>query len=336
MKLEVFDNTEVEEWQNIADLCDYGTFFHTPLWYEVFSKTFPDLKIVIKKFVFNDGKIAIFPLMERRIMKRLVKTYVSSPAECYGGWISKDTLQIDHIVMMFDWITKNIRNLTLCFNPLDENMSLIDTDSYKKLVDDPTEILYLETFEDEESLKKNYKHSVRKQINKAIKAGLNVKVSTSWTEWEQYFVLYQEVLKRWGYGSNPGYPIELFRNFHNLKSSKIKLWIATIEDKIIGGNLNFYHNKHCVEWHAAFDSEFFKFGVRNLLVHRIIVDALKRGYEFYDFNPSGGNEGTRKFKQTFGTTSVPANRIQKEDICRAFVMLSKMNQIVKKVIRKTS
>lgn len=323
-----------EEWLEVADKCEYCTFFHTPLWYEVFSKTFPELKIVTKKFVFDDGKIAIFPLMEQRIMKRLIKTYISSPAMCYGGWIFKDTLQFDHIVTMIEWIMKNIQNLTLCMNPLNKNMKLIDTDSYK-LVNDTTEILYLDNFQDEESLKKNYKYSVRKQINKAIKAGLNVKVSSRWTEWEKYFFLYQNALKRWGYGSNSGYPIELFWNFHNLKSPEIKLWIATIEDKIIGGNLNFYHNKHCVEWHAAFDSEFFKLGVRNFLVHRIIVDALKRGYKFYDFNPSGGNEGTRKFKQTFGTTSLPASRMINEGVyLRVLDMCEKTKQIVKSTLRK--
>ena len=72
--------------------------------------------------------------------------------------------------------------------------------------------------------------------------------------------------------------------------------------------MNFYHNKHCVEWHASFLSDYFKYGIRNFLVHNLILDANAKCYKYYDFNPSGGHEGTMRFKESFGPERLPVKR----------------------------
>ena len=92
------------------------------------------------------------------------------------------------------------------------------------------------------------------------------------------------------------------------RSPDIKLWLAIFDGKVVGGNLNFYRNKHCVEWHASFLSDYFRYGVRNFLVHNIVLDANAKGYKYYDFNPSGGLEGGVRFKETFGTEKLPIKR----------------------------
>ncbi len=296
----------IHEWQEIADRCSYATFFHTPSWFAAFSEIHPKCKIVTKRFVFEDGTVAIFPFVEYRTIANLHKNNLIGPFGCYGGWISADDLHSENAVVIVDWIFRNLRSLTWRVNPLDKEASLLERHSTSI---DTTELLFLEHFEDESQLRRKYKHSVRKEINKATRAGLTVKLAENWNEWEEYFGLYQTALLRWGDKATSKYPIELFEYFFRLKSDKIKLWLVMHENNIIGGNLNLYHNRHCVEWHAAFDSRFFGTGARNFLVDRIIVHALRQGYGYYDFNPSGGHEGTRKFKQAFGTEQVSSNLI---------------------------
>lgn len=306
MDFEVTNEVGNDEWQEIADRCSYATFFHTPSWFVAFSKTYPRCEIVTKRFLFADGTVALLPLMEQRTFGNFARNYLIGPAGCYGGWISASDLGLEHITAISDWIFRTLPSFTWRLNPLDERTSLIERNA---TVVDTTEMLSLRDFQDEAQLRQNYKRSVRKEINKAARAGLMVKVAKNWNEWEQFFGLYQMALNRWGDKATSKYQIDLFKNLFRLRSDKIKLWLVMRQDDIIGGNLNFYHNKHCVEWHAAFDSQFFGIGVRNYLVDQVISDALHRGYVTYDFNPSGPHEGTRRFKQAFGTSQVAADLI---------------------------
>lgn len=324
MRFRVTDRVDFKEWQDIADQCDYATFFHTPLWFRVFSETYPKLKIATRQFVFEDGKVAIFPLIEKRRMRGLVKAYTSGPARSYGGWISAEPLRSDHVAAMTRWVMERLDNIAWRINPLEENAPLIDA---YKTKEDSTEILYLSHFPDEETLKQNYKHSVRKQINKAIRANLSVRIAQTWGEWERYNELYRMSVSTWGDEASNNYPVEFFRNLYNLRNPKVRLWLVICEGDIVGGNLNFYQSRHCVEWHAVFDKAFLKFGSRNFLVHTIIMDALSNGYYFYDFNPSGGHEGARTFKQTFGTTKTSAGVIHRRHIPYGVVMLHKARRI---------
>lgn len=316
----------VHEWQEIADRCSYATFFHTPSWFVAFSEIYPMCKIVTKRFAFEDGTVAIFPFMEHRTIANLHNNNLIGPFGCYGGWISADDLHSEHAVAIADWIFRNLRSLTWRINPLDKSASLLERHS---TAIDTTELLFLEHLEDESQLRRKYKYSVRKEINKAIKADLTAKVAENWNEWEEYFRLYQTVLRRWGDKATSKYPIELFKYFFRLKSDKIKLWLVMHENNIIGGNLNFYHNKHCVEWHAVFDSRFFGIGARNFLVDQIITHALHHGYGYYDFNPSGGHEGTRKFKQAFGTVQVSSNLIVFDKIPFAMKIFRKLTRLIR-------
>jgi len=38
----------------------------------------------------------------------------------------------------------------------------------------------------------------------------------------------------------------------------------------------------------------------NLLMYEVIKNACKQRYTWFDFNPSGGHEGVKAFKKSFG------------------------------------
>jgi hypothetical protein len=299
-KFRVCDQVTDEEWQRIADRCPHATFFHTPRWHRLFEDVYPNLKAITKRFEFSDGTVAIFPLLERRQILRLAKSYLSSAAGCYGGWISEEALLPEQIAALAQWILQSCTNLFWRLNPFEPGIEILTPYA---TVQDATEILDLRPFEDTQALRQHYRHSVRKQINKGCKAGLEAATAETWEEWERYFAIYQGRLTQWGTGATSRYPIELFRRLFEARGSNVKLWIASQNAAIIGGNLNFYHGRHCVEWHAAYDPNYYSTGVRDFLVDSIIENARSSGYALYDFNPSGGHEGSLKFKQTFGTSS---------------------------------
>jgi CelD/BcsL family acetyltransferase involved in cellulose biosynthesis len=305
---EVAEHVGVEEWESLVNGSGEATFFHTPLWYRAFLETWPRTRLVLKRFAFDDGTVAVFPLLEQQSATRFARRYVSGPAGCYGGWVSSATLRPEQVRAITAAVLPGARNLRWRINPLEPAKHLLEPHT---TIPDSTEILFLRNFADEDSLLKHYRHNVRKQVKKARKANLSVRVATEWNEWEQHYALYTKSLARWGNAATSNYGLDLFRKLYGFKSSKIRLWLVTAGDRIVGGNLNLYHNEHCVEWHAAFDSEFFRVGSRNFLVHNIILDAVDKQFRYYDFNPSGGHDGARRFKRAFGTTSVSSDLIVK-------------------------
>lgn len=326
LDVEVSADVGIDEWQAVVDCCQYATFFHTPSWFAAFSRTYPEYEIVTKRFVYADGTIAILPLIERRARFGSHKTYLAGPAGCYGGWISASDLHAGHVAAIVDWAVRNLPSLTWRVNPLDDRAPVLDA---LATTPDTTEMLFLSDFKDETALRRNYKQRARKEINKAARAGLAVKSAEVWSEWARYFELYHAALHRWGDKASSRYPIELFRNLFELNSDRIKLWLVLDQDNIVGGNLNFYHNRHSVEWHAAFDDRFFGTGARNFLVDRVIVDAMQHGYGCYDFNPSGRHEGTRKFKQAFGTSQVATNLIRFDQTPSAVKLFRRLVRLTK-------
>ncbi|MGB2599773.1 MAG: GNAT family N-acetyltransferase [Candidatus Omnitrophota bacterium] len=303
MSIKIFDQVNIDEWQEVADKCEYATFFHTPGWSKFFTETYPEMEIATKKFILDDGIKVILPLVSVRA-KGLFKNWSSTIPGVYGGIISEIKIKQNQIDQIHNYLLRSeIANLSITGNPLFN----YDLPSKFNKRDDFTHILKLTRSEEE--ILENYEYSARKQINKAKRSGVVYREANNINEWEEYYSIYRRALKRWGDKVTSDYPLSLFRNVFTLrKKEDVKLWLVIYDEKIVGGNLNFYHNKHCVEWHASFLSDYFKHGIRNFLVHNIILEANARGYEYYDFNPSGGHEGTARFKETFGSQKMPLKR----------------------------
>jgi hypothetical protein len=306
IRFEVLDRIDPDEWQTIADAAPAATFFHTATWLSVFTRSDPATRNVTKVFRFEDGVTAVFPLLARKLLGGLGVKTESSPAACYGGWISADPLTPDHALAIVRSMQGTSCNLIWRVNPFDPLGSLLEPFA---TIPDTTEILGLRDFADEASLRAHFRHSARKQINKGCRAGFTVRIAETWEAWEAYYRIYGARLEQWGSSASSRYSLAFFRALYDARGPKVRLWVVERDGKIVGGNVNFYQGRHCVEWHAAYDCEFFSRGVRDFLVDRIVRDAWARGFAWYDFNPSGGHEGSRRFKQTFGTTPWPSNLI---------------------------
>ena len=296
------------EWDKIWRQCDYSTYFHSREWSEIWNvytegKICPDAKLI----VFSDGKKALLALSCQRHLKGLVKKYISSPAGTYGGWISSDGIGIEHATLMVEFLTKKLGNLIWRINPFDPNLKNIDADNTKH---DFTQYLNLKDGFD--YIKKLWSKGNISAIRKASKVGVTIKESGSWKEWEQYFEIYKDSIRRWGDTVSSRYSINLFKAFFKKHSPNIKLWLAYFEGKPIAGALCFYHNHHVVCWHGATLEEYFPKRPNNLLYCEIIKDACKKNYWWFDFNPSGGHEGVVNFKNRFSTKKMWSNIIHKE------------------------
>lgn len=305
--MQVFDRVSFDEWQKVVDKCKYATFFHTPVWSRIFVETYTKMKIATRKFVFDDGSIVILPLVKAKTRMGLLSSYFSNAAGTYGGWISKKDLSEKQIEEMIKWIDKNLKNLTWRINPFDEKLQNINISNTQE---DFTQ--YLDLKQGFDSIYKSWTKGHSSAARKARKEGILIKQADLWEDWQKYFEIYQDSIKRWGNGVSSKYPIELFKNLFQEQSKNTKLWLAYFEEKPIAGALCFYHNYHTVYWHGAALENYFSKKPSNLLQYEVIKNACENNYWWYDFNSSGGHEGVVKFKKSFGAEKISSNIITRQ------------------------
>jgi hypothetical protein len=285
------------EWDAIWRKCEYATFFHSRLWAETWRAFTGGVMNPSPLLVeFDDGKKALLPLSFQRHFKGLVKRYISSPGGTFGGWITADELGEAHAARLGRFLTKKTANLVWRLNPYDK---LVTAAGITGGNEEQTQVLDLERGFDK--ILKNLTKGHYSAAKKAGKAGVIIKQAATLDEWQLYYEVYEDSLRRWGQSTTSYYDWELFHYMYRLNSPCIKLWLALYKDEVAAGALCFYAKNHVVYWHGAALEKFFKFKPVNLLIVKAIKHACDNGYKWFDFNPSGNLEGVRKFKKSFGT-----------------------------------
>jgi lipid II:glycine glycyltransferase (peptidoglycan interpeptide bridge formation enzyme) len=150
---------------------------------------------------------------------------------------------------------------------------------------------------------------MRSSLRKARDAGVTVAEETSLDHWREYFALYESSQSRWGRTLGQPHAWRLFQILHGQRSPNIKLWLARMGESAVAGAICFYNNKHVVYWHGASSGLHAQFRPVNLLLAHLIGDAHRRGFWWFDFNPSGGLEGVEKFKESFGAKMLVADML---------------------------
>ena len=298
------------EWDSIWQRCEYSTYFHSREWADIWNK-YTNGKIQPKPFLitFSDGKRALLPLSIQRILKGFAKQYISSPAGTFGGWISRDELNISHGQLLVDYIYQKLGSLIWRLNPYDK---IVSQCKFSKIENDETHALNLEGGFD--AIYRLWTKGHKSAARKARKAEIIILKAYKQEHWQKYYAIYEDSLQRWGEGATSRYEWKLFEIIYNLNSKNIELWLAKYEDKIIAGALCFYSKNHVVYWHGAALSSYFNMRPVNLLMYEVIKDACERNCLWFDFNPSGGHEGVKSFKKSFGTLSLPSHIVVKSSM----------------------
>ncbi len=295
--MEVIENPSVELWEDVSNKCDYATFFHTPTWARILESTYPDYEIATKGFIFDDGVRVILPLMQLKRFKKMARSYFSMPFNLYGGIISDGKDSDDkRAIEVFEYMLKGNmpKSISIAGNPF-YCYDLPDKYESRNYF---TQIINLDY--GYEAIYSRYRHNVRKNLKKAERNNVYEKIADSLKDYEDYFKIYEKVLRQWKDDATSEYEFDLFANIYKLAGDNAKLWLVCHEDKVVGGILVFYNRWHSVGWHAAYDSDYYDLGISNFLFDKIIKDATEKGFKIYDFNPSGGHEGVVKFKEHMG------------------------------------
>ena len=306
-------------WDKTWRECPYATYFHSREWSEIWSR-FTEGRVSPSpvELEFSDGRSAIVPLSRRRRFAGLLDEYFLSPAGTFGGWISTDEMTEDHARLMVNHLIKEYRNLTWRVSPYHAYREIHEA----PLVADTT--LALRLVDGFDKVHSRWSKGHKAAAKQAAKYGVIVKPASSPEQWKSYYEVYQDAIRRWGENVTSSYRWKLFETMCECNSPFIKLWLAVYNDIVVAGALCLYSAKHVAYWHGAALQEFFKVRPANLLMYEAIKDACDNGYEWFDFNPSGGQKGPEAFKRSFGVVELPAPIIYK---------VAAPNTLARKVLR---
>lgn len=311
MIIEYWDKVEDAVWWQVAENCDYATFYHTPAWHHLVYESIPGLQIKTIGGRLQNGTRFILPMMTT---KRVGPFYglTSAAEDFYGGIIADGPITAQDQQQIYQYVVDKWQVISLKFLPLPSQPCAIDSkDFYSVEGTDKTYVIPLSP--GYEQIYKNYSRGHKSAIKKAEKAGVTVEVTEDLEDYREYYQIYLDSVDRWDdlfLGETA--PWVLMENTHNLAQKmpdKIKLWVARLEGKVISGAIVLYWNKSAIYYHGANHREYFSHRAANLVQDEIIKHAAQAdyAYETYDFGPSGISDGVREFKRRFGGVEQPIN-----------------------------
>ncbi|MCH8494075.1 MAG: hypothetical protein LAT57_00400 [Balneolales bacterium] len=299
--LKIIDSTfvSVDTWKRYWQNCRWSTFFESPDWSEVWHSSFGSgFSATPIELTFSDGFRCLLPATSGKRAKGLVTNLEMCPSGIYGGPLSTEIPSARHLSLISKHLNTNYADYYFQINPFLLKEIQLSEEVFAQIsgyTKDFTQAVNLDKSVEEITRKLRKKRIV--QTAKSIsKKGIRLQKGSDITP---FYDVYQQAQQRWG-SVSVSYPMHVYENL--LKYQNCDYWIA-LDDKesFLGGGIFLIGNQSVNTWLTIFTSESMKLRVSELFYSELIFHYKKAGLSWFDFNPSGGNEGVSHFKSRFAT-----------------------------------
>ena len=291
MQLKIINPIEYPGWDELLLASDDRSFFHTSSWARVLVESYNYKPFYIMQI--SDGRLSVLlPVME---VNSIItgKRGVSLPFTDYCELIVSDTGRFKNVMEQVIALGRSSGWKYLGFRGGGEFMNNA-TPSLTHYTH------YLHINNDEKKIFGNFKGNTRRNIRKAIKEGVKVRLDNSFESIGEFFRLNCITRKRHGL---PPQPFRFFKKIYEHIISKKKGFVSLAyhKNKIIAGAVFFYFNKEAFYKYGASDMSYSYLRPNNLIIWEAIRWCLNNGF----INLSLGiteivNEGLLKFKRGWG------------------------------------
>lgn len=280
-----------------------ASIYHLWEWGEVISKTYNHKKyyLTIQK---DKDIIGIMPLIHIR-SNLFANKLVSLPFCEYGGPLISTRLDPSITEHALKTLSKKLIMLTK-ISQIDylELRQLSPVLSRLPSLTDFTICRKSLTFEldltrEEQVLWRNLEKRTRRAIEKALRAGVEVRDVDSNTL-AQYYTLYSKTQKRHG---SPPHSYDFFKNIYATFKSKerLQMLLATYKRKPIAGRMVFCFNGKIYCWNSVLDKKYASLNASNLLLWHIIRWGTKNKFKILDLGRTRiEDRGVYLFKRGWG------------------------------------
>jgi CelD/BcsL family acetyltransferase involved in cellulose biosynthesis len=290
-----------DEWDEAWHACPAVTYFHSPAWAELWARpgrarVKPEARLVR----FADGVTAVLVGSRERLHRGLTSRLVTTSSGTYGGWLAGPGAGAAHAGALAARLLRE-PDLWWRLNPYDP---LVEAPHGVAVRPEESDALALDG--GFEAVWRRASRGHRAAANKAARAGVDVRRAASRSDWEAYYAVYQDSLRRWREHRSwtLGYGAQLFEALRRHDPEHVQLWLAWHQGRAVAGALCLAGPAALVYWHGATLEAAFDLRPSTLLMREIVRDACASGAAWFDFNPSAGLEGVREFKRRFGTQTL--------------------------------
>lgn len=164
-------------------------------------------------------------------------------------------------------------------------------------------LMWLDLPRDAESLWKSFKPEVRNQIRKGEKSGLTVHWGHQ-NELDAFYDVFAVNMRDLG---TPVFGRSLFQSMLDELKDNAELCIVRLEGLPIAGALLLHGGGHTEVPSASSLREHNKTCANMLMYHHLLLRAIERGQQVFDFGRSSEDSGTFKFKRQWGAKPTPSH-----------------------------
>lgn len=300
-----------EEWDRFVDTSDNGTMFHKRLFLSYHPKDrFEDASLLFTK------KGQIFSIFPAVILNRDgIRILSSHGGASYGSFVYNSNLNFreafDLVESAIDFAKKkDCQRIQLTIPPIiyqSKYSNYIDfalvKNGFQYVKRDVSSVVQLDF--DKEDLLNTYRAEARTAVKKSIKEGIEI---AECEKFEEYYEILKKNLKM-RHGVNPTHTLDELIKLKKMFPSKIRLWGAFLNDKLIAGVCNFSANSKVVlAFYISHDEDYQEYRAVNLLFYEIMKRYKDEGYKFLDFGiftvNMDPNWGLGRFKENFGARGI--------------------------------
>ncbi len=300
-----------KEWDDFVENSDNGTIFQTRKFLSYHPRDrFKDASIIVKK------KNKLFAVLPAVVIERDGKKILSShQGASYGSFVYDSDLNFreafDLVEIMMNYAKElKCNRIQVTLPPIIYQTKLsnyIDfalvSNDFSYLKREVSSVVQLDTPKDK--LLNTYRAEARTALSKAQKLGVEI------AECER-FEDYYEILKRnlrMRHNVNPTHTLDELLLLKDLFPTRIRLWGAFLDSKLIAGVCNFSANSKVVlAFYISHNDDYQEYRPVNLLFYEIMKRYQEEGFKYLDFGiftvNMDPNWGLARFKENFGSRGI--------------------------------
>jgi CelD/BcsL family acetyltransferase involved in cellulose biosynthesis len=138
----------------------------------------------------------------------------------------------------------------------------------------------------------------RQRTRRAERLGVTVARSRGDEALRGYFDIFRSRIE--GFGRDMLYTEALYRELFARGGDRVRLYLARLDDAVIGGHLNFYYRDSVIAWYGVVAREHEGTQAGTLLYTECIRDACNEGFRTYNLGASLGKASLVHFKESLG------------------------------------
>ena len=309
-------------WDDLLISCPGYSFFHSSAWAKVLNKTYGYTPLYFTVFG-KDGIWALIPVME--VNSFLTgKRGVSLPFTDYCDPIINDGIKFQDLMnIIIEYGEKagwkylefrgdyNIIPYSLTRNLQPETWNRMPSSTYLGHI--------LDLSQKEDQIFSHFRDSTKRNIKKAMKEGVEVKIDHSLESIEEFYKLNSITRKQHGL---PPQPYLFFKKvYDHIICKKLGFVVlASFQDKPIAGAVYFHFGEKAVYKYGASVMSYQHLRANNLVMWEAIRWYSQNGYKSLCFGRTEPeNDGLIQFKTGWGTTEQPINYYRYDFKKEAFI-----------------